>query len=106
MKISTSRLSSEMDLTDDEENERVESKQNIQLKSDDEYLSGTDVYYGKRMIKFANKLIEKRRHMNSTHLDDAIKYKEKLNKMVIISVTLFILSHAPEFIMHLFLLIY
>ena len=50
------------------------------------------------MLRFSNRVIEKRKALNSPHLNEAIAFKTKLNKMIIINGTLFFFSHFPEFI--------
>ena len=58
------------------------------------------------MIRFSNKVIEEKKKLNSPHLIDAIKYKKKLNKMIITNGALFFISHVPEFLVTLLLLIF
>jgi hypothetical protein len=53
------------------------------------------------MIRYSNKLIEKKKTLNSPHLNEAIAYKTKLNKMIITNGALYFFSHAPEFIVTL-----
>jgi hypothetical protein len=43
-----------MDLTDEEDEKEKETKQQPLYKDDEGYLTGTDTYYAKRMIEFAN----------------------------------------------------
>jgi hypothetical protein len=50
------------------------------------------------MIRYSNKVIEKKKQLNSPHLAEAIQYKTKLNKMIITNGTLFIFSHFPDFL--------
>ena len=56
------------------------------------------------MIRYSNKVIEKKKAMNSPHLADAIQYKNKLNKMIITNGTLYFFAHIPEFVVTLILL--
>ena len=58
------------------------------------------------MIRFSSKLIEKKRSLNCPHLSDAVKLKEKLNKMIITNGTLFFVAHFPEFLVTILLIIY
>jgi hypothetical protein len=58
------------------------------------------------MIRFSNKFIKEKRAINSPHLDEAIEFKAKLNKMIITYETLFILAHFPEFVSTLLLIIF
>jgi len=50
------------------------------------------------MVRFSNRVIEKKKALNSPHLNEAIAFKTKLNKMIIINGTLYFFSHFPEFI--------
>jgi hypothetical protein len=50
------------------------------------------------MIRFSNKVIEKKKSLNCPHLNEALQYKTKLNKMIITNGTLYFVSHFPEFI--------
>ena len=56
-----------------------------------------DIY----MIRYSNKVIEKKKTLNCPHLAEAIAYKTKLNRMIITNGTLFFFSHFPEFIVTL-----
>ena len=56
------------------------------------------------MIRFSNSLIRQKRHLNSPHLTDAIKFKEELNKMILVNGTLYFFSHIPEFVVTLLLI--
>jgi hypothetical protein len=56
------------------------------------------------MIRYSNKVIKEKRAINCPHLADAIKYKTKLNKMIITNGTLFFLTHIPEFVVTLVVL--
>ena len=58
------------------------------------------------MIRYSNKVIEKKKAMNSPHLADAIQYKNKLNKMIITNGTLYFLAHIPEFVVTLIISFY
>jgi hypothetical protein len=50
------------------------------------------------MIRYSNKVIEKKITLNSPHLNEAIAYKTKLNKMIITNGALYFISHIPEFV--------
>jgi hypothetical protein len=50
------------------------------------------------MVRFSKRLIEHKRALNCPHLNDAIKLKEKLNRMIITNGTLFFVAHFPEFL--------
>ena len=56
------------------------------------------------MIRYSNKVIEKKKALNCPHIADAIQYKTKLNKMIITNGTLFFLAHIPEFVVTLIVL--
>jgi hypothetical protein len=58
------------------------------------------------MIRYSNKVVEKKKKLNSPHLAEAIQYKTKLNKMIITNGTLFFLSHFPEFLVTLIFYFY
>jgi hypothetical protein len=49
------------------------------------------------MIRYSNKVIEKKKTLNSPNLNEAIAYKTKLNKMIITNGALYFFSHFPEF---------
>ena len=53
------------------------------------------------MIRYLSKVIEKKRALNSPHLEEAIKLKTKLNKIIITNGIVFFLSNMPEFIVTL-----
>ena len=50
------------------------------------------------MIRYSSKVIEKKKALNCPHLEEALKLKTKLNKMIITNGILFFISHLPEFI--------
>ena len=50
------------------------------------------------MIRFSNRIIKEKRALNCPHLKEAIKFKAKLNKMIITNGMLFFVSHIPEFV--------
>ena len=56
------------------------------------------------MIRYSNKVIEKKKALHCPHIADAIQYKNKLNKMIITNGTLFFMAHIPEFIVTLIVL--
>jgi len=58
------------------------------------------------MIRYSNKIIKEKRAINSPHLNEAIQLKTKLNKMIITNGTLFFISHIPEFVVTLLLIIF
>jgi hypothetical protein len=58
------------------------------------------------MIRFSSKILKEKRALNSPHLEDAIKFKTKLNKMIITNASLFFISHIPEFLVTLLLIIF
>jgi hypothetical protein len=49
------------------------------------------------MIRFSNKVIKDKKALNSPHLNEAIAYKAKVNKMIITNGTFYFFSHFPEF---------
>jgi hypothetical protein len=53
------------------------------------------------MIRYSNKVIETKKSLKCPHLNEALQYKTKLNKMIITNGTLYFLSHFPEFIVTL-----
>jgi len=53
------------------------------------------------MIRYSNKVINEKRAINCPHLAEAIKFKNKLNKMIITNGTLFFSTHIPEFVVTL-----
>jgi hypothetical protein len=53
------------------------------------------------MIRYSNKVIEKKKTLNYPHLNEAIAYKTTLNKMIITNGALYFFSHFPEFIVTL-----
>ncbi len=52
------------------------------------------------LIRFSNNMLEGKRKVttNEKLLEEAIKYKEKVNKMIVTNGSIFLLSHMPEFI--------
>lgn len=58
------------------------------------------------MIRYSNKMIEKKRQTHAPHFDEALKYKENLNKMIILNGTLYFFSHIPEFLVTLTLFVF
>ena len=58
------------------------------------------------MIRYSNKIIIEKRALNCPHLIEALKFKANLNKMIITNETLFLISHFPEFIVTLLLIIF
>ena len=58
------------------------------------------------MIRFSNKLISIKSKMHCPHLDEAVKCKENLNKMIIVNGALFFFSHVPEFVVTVLLLVF
>jgi hypothetical protein len=58
------------------------------------------------MIRFSSKILKEKRALNCPHLEDAIKFKTKLNKMIITNASLFFISHIPEFLVTLLLIIF
>ena len=56
------------------------------------------------MIQHSNKVIKKKIALNSPHLADTIKFKKKLNKMIITNGILFLIAHIPEFVVTLIVL--
>ena len=50
------------------------------------------------MIRFSSKILKEKRALNCPHLEEAIKFKTKLNKMIITNGTLYFFSHFPEFL--------
>ena len=60
------------------------------------------------LVKFSNTLLEHKRHMikDEKHLYQIIKYKQKLNKLIITNGTIYFFSHVPEFVTTLLLIIY
>ncbi len=58
------------------------------------------------MIRFSSKLIENKKAINCPHLSEAIKYKTNLNKMILINGCLFFVSHVPDFVTTLLLIVY
>jgi hypothetical protein len=58
------------------------------------------------MIKFTNNLIRQKQALNSPQLSEAIKFKEKLNKMILVNGSLYFFSHVPEFLVTLLLIVY
>jgi hypothetical protein len=49
------------------------------------------------MVRFSSKVIKEKKALNSPHLNEAIAYKAKVNKMIITNGTLHFCSHFPEF---------
>jgi hypothetical protein len=58
------------------------------------------------MIRFSNKIILEKRALNCPHLKEAIDFKAKLNKMINTNASLFFISHIPEFVVTLLLIVY
>jgi hypothetical protein len=58
------------------------------------------------MIRYSNKVIKEKRTMNSPTLNEAIQLKTKLNKMILTNGTLFFISHIPEFVVTLLLIVF
>ncbi len=58
------------------------------------------------MIRFSNRIIKEKRALNCPHLKEAIKFKAKLNKMIITNGMLFFVSHIPEFVVTLLVIIF
>jgi hypothetical protein len=58
------------------------------------------------MIRFSSRILKEKRALNCPHLEDAIKFKAKLNKMIITNASLFVISHVPEFVVTLLLIIF
>ena len=58
------------------------------------------------MIRFSNKVIEKKKSLNCPHLNEAMILKEKLNKIIITNGIVFFLAHFPEFIVTILLIAY
>jgi len=55
------------------------------------------------MVRYSNRVIEKKKSLQCPHLSEAISYKTKLNQMIITNGTLYFFSHFPEF---MFTLVY
>ena len=60
------------------------------------------------MIRFANINYRHKKEIISDqkHLEDALKFKQKVRKLIITNGILFFFSHIPEFLSTLFLIIY
>jgi hypothetical protein len=58
------------------------------------------------MIRFSSKIIAEKRALNCPHLKEAIEFKARLNKMIITNASLFFISHIPEFVVTLLLIIF
>jgi hypothetical protein len=58
------------------------------------------------MIRFSNAIVAKKRAINCPHLSEAIKYKANLNKMILVNGCLIFVSHMPEFVVTLLLMIF
>jgi hypothetical protein len=58
------------------------------------------------MIRFSSKILKEKRALNSPHLNEAIEFKARLNKMIITNASLFFISHIPEFVVTLLLIIF
>ena len=56
------------------------------------------------MIQYSNKVIEKKKALNSVNLTEALQSKNKLNKMIITNGALFFFAHIPEFVVTLIVL--
>jgi hypothetical protein len=59
------------------------------------------------MVKFAQDNIRRKKHVaiDGKHLEDAKKLKNKINKMILINVLLYFLSHIPDFLTTLVLIV-
>jgi hypothetical protein len=58
------------------------------------------------MIRFSSKILKEKRALNCPHLKEAIDFKARLNKMIITNASLFFISHIPEFVVTLLLIIF
>ena len=56
------------------------------------------------LIRFSNNLIKQKIANNCPHLDEAIQFKKKINKMIVLNGTVFFFSHFPEFIFTILLI--
>ena len=61
------------------------------------------------LIRFSNKLLKNKKILhndnNNTHLAEALRYKETINKMIITNGTLYFVSHVPEFVITVALIV-
>ena len=60
------------------------------------------------LIKFTNKFLKSKMALikDEKHLYDIVKYKQKLNKMIITNGSLYFFSHVPEFLVTILLMVY
>jgi hypothetical protein len=58
------------------------------------------------MIRFSSEIIAEKRALNCPNLKEAIEFKTRLNKMIITNAGLFFISHIPEFVVTLLLIIF
>jgi hypothetical protein len=58
------------------------------------------------MIRFSSKILKEKRALNCPHLEDVIKFKTNINKLIITNASLFFISHIPEFVVTLLLIIF
>jgi hypothetical protein len=58
------------------------------------------------MIRFSRSLIRQKMILNSPQLKEAIKFKEELNKMIVVNGELYFVSHFPEFFVTLMLIVF
>ena len=58
------------------------------------------------MLRYWFKVIKEKRALNSPHLNEAKEFKNKMNKIVISNGIFFFVSHFPEFIVTLLLIIF
>ena len=60
------------------------------------------------MIRFLNKDFEHKKELfhDQKHLDEALEHKNKIRKLIITNGILFFISHMPEFVATLFLIIF
>ena len=60
------------------------------------------------LIRFSSRLLKNKQSLASTaeHLNEALRYKEKVNKMIITNGTLYFVSHVPEFVVTVMLIVY
>ena len=58
------------------------------------------------MIRFSRSLIRQKKLLNLPQLKEAIKFKEELNKMIVLNGALYFFSHFPEFLVTLMLIVF
>jgi hypothetical protein len=58
------------------------------------------------MVRYSSKVVEKKKKLHCPHLNEAVAYKTKLYKMIIINGTLFFFSHFPELLVTLIFYFY